>query len=214
MVSVFGWLEKRLHVHSMAFMIIVPAVLLLMMVIFPLTTSLGQGVNENVITGFVGVYVVGSHQYYARFYYQGGSEEEIPIRSLNAKSFVRRSSSSMWFTVMDNPIALSAAYQQNSRQLQRVLGTYYNAPGIAAPFPRSPVGYAGHFLQVMAVQKINPATYGGPDIPPGSVPYRKLENGVLHVDTLQDGNTIAQCQPGQIPPQLMALNPALKAKSS
>ncbi len=213
-MSVFGWLEKRLHVHSMAFMIIVPAVLLVLMVIFPLTTSLGQGVNENIITGFEGVYVVQSHQYYARFFYEGGSQEEIPIRTLSAIVLTKHSSSALWYTVLDNPVVLMAAYQENAQQLERVLGTYYNAPGIAAPFPRSPVGYASLFLQVLATKKVNPATYGGPDIPPGSVPYRKLGNGVLHVDTLQDGNTITQCKPGQIPPQLMALNPALKSSAS
>ncbi|KYP80011.1 hypothetical protein [Ferroacidibacillus organovorans] len=201
--------KKRINTNSVIFMVIVAALLLIATMFYPVSTSLGQGINENVISRFAGVYNISSHQFVLAFYNQNTEQGEVPIAPLPLSLFHASAIPNQRVTQDDLPALLTDAMQTNATLLEQELGTNYNAPGFLAPFPHSPVAYTVSFLKDLAKQKMNLAAFGGPNIPPGSVPYGKLPGGVLHIDTKADGNVIAQCQPGQTPPVLKALNPSI-----
>ncbi|KUO96276.1 hypothetical protein [Ferroacidibacillus organovorans] len=201
--------KMRVNTSSVTFMVIVAALLLVATMFYPISTSLGQGVNENVISRFAGVYNQSSHLFVLAFYNQNTEQGEVPLSPLPLSLFHPSSVPNQMVTQNDLPVLLTDAMQSHATLLEQELGTHYNAPGFLAPFPHSPVAYTVTFLKDLAKQKINLAAFGGPNIPPGSVPYQKLPGGVLHIDTKADGNVIAQCQPGQTPPVLKALNPSI-----
>ncbi|QQE77499.1 hypothetical protein GI364_16325 [Alicyclobacillus sp. SO9] len=190
----------------MKFVIVAAVVLLIVAMLIPLAGSLGQGIQEDVIVGFQGVYQPGNHQYKLRIEYSDKSYQEIPMKKLPQGLFVNRARSGDVLTAMNVPAALKAASQADEKGLQEHLGTRNNVTAFMHPFSSKPVGYSAKFLRGLASNKINPKTYGGPDIVPGTVPYAKLPGGVLHIDTLSHGNSLAQCKPGQTPPQLAALS--------
>jgi hypothetical protein len=200
-----GSKEDASFFQSMRFIIGVAVALLVVAMLIPLAGSLGQGIQEDVIVGFQGVYQPGNHQYKLRIEYSDKSYQEIPMSKLPQSQFVEHARSGDVLTKMDVPDALKAAQEADLRALQEHLGTRNNVTGFMHPFSSKPVGYSTAFLRALAKNKINPKTYGGPSIVPGSVPYTKLPGGVLHIDTLSHGNSLAQCKPGQTPPQLAAL---------
>lgn len=177
----------------------------------PMTTSLGQGINETVVTGWDGQYVPADQSYHFRVVNVTGSFKSA-MRPLPVADFPLHLSSFSWLTRKDFVPAIKAAIAANPHMVEQELGTYQNVAGPLSPFPADPVAYSTAFLKDLAAAHINPASFGGPDIPPGSVPYGKLTGGILHIDTKSDDNTLIQCHPGQIPAELAALNPSLSAK--
>lgn len=191
--------------YSMKFIIGAAVALLFLAMLVPLTGSLGQGIRENVVVGFQGVYQPNNHQYKLRVEYSDKTYHEIAMNKLPQSEFITHTRSGDVLTKMDDAAALRAAKQADAKALEEHLGTRNNVPGFMHPFSGKPVGYSTQFLRGLTKNKINPKLYGGPNIVPGSVPYKKLPGGVLHVDTLSHGNTLTQCHPGETPPQLSAV---------
>ncbi|MCF8565344.1 hypothetical protein LLE49_11510 [Alicyclobacillus tolerans] len=177
--------------------------------VFPMRTSLGQGITENVLTAWVGTYDPANHIYELKMEYGDGTSTDIPMAALPMSDFTNRSSSRLWYTQNDLTAALERAHQQSPSGLEQQLGTHANVAAFGRPFSGSPVAYSTEFLKVLQSKGINPKQFGGPDIPPGTVDYAKLPDGILHIDTLADGNTIHQLLPGQIPPLLLKMNPSV-----
>ena len=198
---------KLFKTNSMAFAVVGAVVILLLVSLFPMNTSLAQGIDEGIVAGWKGVYDPTDHLYNLRFLYQDGTYADYPLPALPLSDFRDRSSVTLWTTQMDFLPALQASYQANASKIQYELGTRGNVATFANPFPGNPIAYTVGFLRDLERLHVNPKSFGGPDIPPGSVPYSKVTGGVLQIDTQSNGNTIIQLQPGQVPPVLKYLNP-------
>lgn len=183
---------------------ILSGALVALMLVYPLTTSVGQNIAENDISGWVGSYEVPDHTFHFHFLYSGGAPSDTHIGSLPLSDFTDRSGP-VWKTKEGLLAVLEAMHASHPHQLERELGTLGNVPGFLSPFSGNPVAYSTKFLKALAALRVNPDRFGGPDIPPGSVPYAKLTGGLLQIDTLANGNTFKQCQPGEMPPELSAL---------
>jgi len=191
--------------NSMVVVVGAAVVLTLLSLAVPMTTSRGQGIDEYVVKDWRGVYLPSSHSFRIRFDYTDGSFAESPMSALALDQFTDKSSPDAWLTVPNPVSALQAAYTRDAGRLEHLLGTSGNAASLFHPFRSGPVGYSTAFLRTLAASSLNPDKFGGPNIPPGSVPYTKLKDGVLHVDTATDGNVIRQCPPGQTPAELASL---------
>lgn len=196
-------------VGSMKFSLAVAALLLVGALLFPMTTSLGQGVEEASVTGWTGVYEPDQHVYVLRILHSDGSSADDPMQALPASAFTRHGDNGTMLTDIDAIPAIAAAYAANAQRLEEDLGTHSNVASFAHPFSHIAVAYTPAFLRALAARGINPDKFGGPNVPPGSVPYNKLRSGLLQVDTAADGNIIRQCLPGEIPPELAAIHPSI-----
>lgn len=201
-----SWLKS----NSMVVPIVGAVVILVLIMLFPMSTSLGQGINEGIVNGFEGVYDPGDQLYNLRFLYQGGAYVDVPMNKLPAADFTNHSQQGQWTTSLNYLPALQAGYQRDPNQVRAELGTRNNVATFANPWPGKPIGYTVQFLKGLSAQNINPMQFGGPNIPPGSVPYSKLSGGVLQIDTASNGNTIIQTKTGMVPEVLQSLVPTLK----
>ncbi|MCY0901232.1 MAG: hypothetical protein OWU32_03485 [Firmicutes bacterium] len=167
-------------------------------------TALGEDLGENELTGWRGVYETGDQQYFVEFDYDGTADVMIPVHKMPAGWFVQRGEND-WMTPMDDLRVLRWYAAADPGNLKSLLGTSGNVASLSVIFPSGAVGYTQVFLKALTRLHVNPETFGGPDIPPGSVPLAMLDGGVLHVDTLSNDNTLSQCEPGQMPAQLQWL---------
>lgn len=204
-VSRQGFLKS----NPMLFTILGAVLILILVSLFPMSTSIGQGINEGIINGFEGVYDPVDHLYNLRFLYQDGSYVDIPMNSLPVADYSNHSQQSLWVTPLDYIPALQAGYQKDPNQVRDQLGTRNNVASFGHPFPGKPIAYTVTFLKAISAEQMNPKEFGGPNIPPGSVPYNKLSGGMLQIDTQSNANTIVQVQPGMTPPVLQSLVPSL-----
>jgi hypothetical protein len=85
------------------------------------------------------------------------------------------------------------------------MGTRNNIFTPFTPFPGNPVSFSMSMLSTLANNHVNPDQFGGPDIPPGSVPLSHLNSGMLQIDTRANANTFKQLKPGQMPLELSYL---------
>jgi len=167
-------------------------------------TALGEDLGENELTGWRGVYETGDQQYFVEFDYDGTANVMIPVHKMPSGWFVQRGQND-WMTPMDDLRVLRWYAAADPGNLKSLLGTSGNVASLSVIFPSGAVGYTQDLLRQFARLHVNPETFGGPDIPPGSVPLPLLDGGVLHVDTLSNDNTLSQCEPGQMPAQLQWL---------
>ena len=202
-------MKLRVKTNSMAFVLIVAVLLLVVAFVFPMKTSLGQGIDEHIIVDWRGGYNPNTDQGFFRVDYSDGTYRDIPAGKLMLSQYNQHVDPATWLTPPYLQNALGAAYHSNKVGLKRLLGTNDNAPSVFHPFPQAPVAYSKALLTVLNRENINLSQFGGPNIPPNSVPMEKLTGGILQIDTAADGNTLAQCLPGAIPSQLQALNPSL-----
>jgi len=193
------------QLRSMKTVFAVAGVLVVLAAVFPMTNSLGQGVDEQSVTDWRGVLDPVNHIYRLRMDYSDGTYSDVPMNALPANAFLTHSSAVLWFTEVNDVTALASAYQADPQQLERVLGTHRNVSAFFHLFASAPVAYTPTFLKWWTAHHMNPSAYGGPNIPPGSVPYDRLPGGVLQIDTAADANTLVQCQPGEMPLVLKSL---------
>lgn len=177
-----------------------------MLLFIPIRTSLGQGIHENVLVGWQGRYDRYSHQYYLRFLISGGQRTDVPLRAgFSPRLLTHRGAGEFWLTDRNSLPVLKAAYRQDPRDIEQDLGTRANVADPASPFPGRPVAYSATFLQALTRMHFNPRQVGGPNIPPGRVPWSQLPAGVLQIDTRADNNTLRQLRPQQTPKPLQSL---------
>ncbi|PWI57401.1 hypothetical protein [Sulfoacidibacillus thermotolerans] len=194
---------KRLS--SLPAQIGVASVLFVLCLFVPLTTSLGQGIHERDLVSWRGIDHLDSGQTQIEFVYQGEPVLDLPLQNVPHKWFHIPVSRTLAETSIDSVSVLSALYKVHPHLVQGIMGTYGNIESITNIFPHYPVSYSTALLKELAIKHINPDQFGGPDIPPGSVPYSMLKDGVLHIDTLPDDNTLVQCAPGAVPNELLTI---------
>lgn len=168
----------------------------------PVRTSLGQGIHENIVTGWVGRYDHLSHQYFCRIETQNGVELDIPIPRLPSKLFINRGAGEFWTTGSDQVSVLRAAFHAHPHMLEEDLGTRANVADRLSPFPGRPVAYRQSFLESLSRRHFNPRVVGGPNIPPTTRVWGSLPDGLLQIDTRADNNTLVQLRPGEVPAPL------------
>lgn len=179
--------------------IVVALILAIGAYLFPMRTSLGQGIDERVAVGWEGVLDPSTNQEFYRMTFQDGSYLEYPVQGLSHSLFSGRTQDGRLTTKLNVVDVIVTAYKQNPKGVEQTLGTYHNVPSLLHPFNEEPVAYTASLLGDVAHAGFNLSLVGGPNIPPGIVQTLHLGNGVLHIDTASDGNTLAQCQPGQRP---------------
>ncbi len=194
-------LPVKIKFDSIPFAVAVAVILMIGALMFPMRTSLGQGIGEFVVTGWRGVYDPVSQSYHLRIEYADGTYHETAMKPLSLNLFTKHVDRETWTTPLDDTAALSAAYQKDPQGLEKALGTYHNVPGFMTPFAQAPVAYSVSFLKALAAKNINLGKFGGPDLPPSAIATRSLSKYNLQIDTLSDANTLSQCRPGETPPE-------------
>jgi hypothetical protein len=117
---------------------------------------------------------------------------------------------------IDSIAAIEAAYKYNSQGVENMLGTFNDD---------LPVAYSAGLINYMAQAGFNPASVGGPNIPPGSVTQAMMPNGYLMIDTPGPDGYVnnaggKQLNLGETPPALAgavnapALQPATQSSQS
>ncbi len=178
--------------------------LVLMVIVIPMRTSLGQGVREFRVISWQEEYQTDTGHFYLRI--NGAASP--PIRIALAKTPLKNFSDHRgltWFTPSDMPSVIHRAFIMHPHQVESALGTRHNVFAIGAMFPRQPVAYTPQFLWRLAELHLNPRVWGGPNVPPNGQQTR-----VLQIDTRADANTLLQCQPGEMPPELKAWGESLR----
>ncbi len=198
------------RIQSLPVMIAIAGALLVGGMFVQPTTALGQGIAEKDLISWQGVYLPQDRESFLAVRYVGQPLREYPVPSQPAGMFSVHGRL-QWTTVVDDPQFLRAVQKVKPHMIEQILGTYQNVESLGVVFPASPVGYTAALLRRMAGMHVNPAQFGGPSIPPGSVPYARLKGGILHVDTQANDNTLVQCQPGQLPVPLRMIAHALRA---
>ena len=165
------------------------------LMLMPIPTSLHEGVPEQVVVWWTGIYDHFTGQYDCRFLLTQGFSD-VPIHRFPQRWLTSRGKGEFWHTPHDSPQLLMLAYRQNPAGVEQQLGTRDNVAGWLNPFPGAPVAYAAPILRAMAKDGWNPRAAGGPDIPPrlaaaGSEP--------LQIDTQSNGTALLQLKPGQRP---------------
>lgn len=176
-----------------------------LMMFIPVTTSLGQGIHENILLGWQGRYDHLTGQYYLRFLISGGGSQDIRLTSFPKKDLVHRGAGEFWTTRPDALGAIRAAFRENPHAVEQDLGTRANVADRISPFPGRPAAYDASFLEAMTRMHFNSKEVGGPNIPPGAIDWHRLPEGVLQIDTLADSNTLHQLYPGETPVPLQVL---------
>ena len=198
------------RIQSMPVMIAIAGALLVGGMFVHPVTAIGQGIGEKDIVSWSGVYLKQAKEFFLAVHYTGQQLREYPIPSLPVSLFSEHGAT-QWTTPLDDPLFMRAVHAAKPHMVEQLLGTYQNVETFGVIFPASPVGYTTVLLRQLARLDANPAQFGGPAIPPGTVPYARLKSGVLHVDTQVNNNTLTQCQPGQVPITLRAIAPGLRA---
>lgn len=192
-------LPVKIKFDSIPVAVAVAVILMIGALMFPMRTSLGQGIGEFVVTGWRGVYDPVSKSYQFRIEYSDGTYHDTAMKHLSLSLFAKHLNRETWMTPLDSTQVLAAAYQKDPQGLEKSLGTYHNVPGFMTPFAQAPVAYSVSFLRDLAAKNINLSEYGGPDLPPASIATRTLSKFNLQIDTLSDANTLSQCRPGETP---------------
>lgn len=191
--------KRKKWSESTAIAVAVSIVLVIGVYLFPMQTSLGQGINERVATGWQAVYEPSTGQEYYRMTFNDGSFLQYPITGLPHSLFTRHLQDGSLISASNLVGVIESAYAQDAKGVEQTLGTWHNVPDRLHPFNEEPVAYTAQLLSAMTVAGFNPSVVGGPNIPPGSVSKSRLQSGMLQIDTKSDGNTLAQCQPGETP---------------
>lgn len=189
---------------SFPVMIAIAAVLFLAGMTIHVPTALGQGITENAIISWQGVYEQQSQEYFLQVDYQGAPVDSYPMGTM-PQAWFHPAQGDRLTTKIDDPRVMMFAYRANPGLVKTLLGTHDNVSAFFVVFPAGPVSYTDRFLHALSAQGINPDRFGGPDIPVGVVPYSRLTGGVLHIDTEVNDNTLTQCKPGAMPLELQAL---------
>lgn len=194
-----------MNTHSMGFIFGVSAILTMGVIFVPMTTSLGQNITEANVTGWQGEYETDTHEFKLRMEtLNPQTTVVVNMEALPVKDFTLHKGSN-WYTPLDTKAPMQAAMAQNPHLLDQSLGTRNNVFTPLTPFPGNPVSFSVGMLTTLAKNHINPDQFGGPDIPPGSVPVSHLTDGMLQIDTLANADTFKQLKPGQKPPELSYL---------
>ncbi len=170
-----------------------------LLMFIPVTTSLGQGIHENIVLGWRGRYDLQSGQYYLRFLLSGGGSQDIRLTSFPKQDLVHRGRGEFWTTRLDALAPIRVAFHENPHAVEQDLGTRANVADRISPFPGRPAAYDASLLEAMTRMHFNPREVGGPNIPPGAIDWHRLPDGVLQIDTLADSNTLHQIYPGAMP---------------
>lgn len=194
--------SKKKWSESTALAVIVAVVLVVGVYLFPMRTSLGQGINERVAVAWQAVLDPETGVQYYRMTFTDGSFLQYPIHGLPKSLFIRKSVDGSRMSQNNLADVIESAYAQNPTGVEQTLGTWHNVPNKIHPFNEEPIAYSAGLLQALTQAGLNPSRVGGPNIPPGSVSKAQLKRGPLQIDTQSDANTLAQCQPGQRPPVL------------
>lgn len=197
--------KKLYRSQPMYFVFGAAALLLLGSYAVPMRASLGQGISEHIVDGWQATLNPKTGEETLQILHDHEIPAEIRLQGLPASNFTQTSPDGMRKTAVNQLDAIKLAYQQSPQQIEIVLGTYKNAPGVFHPFSSQPIAYSKTFLNNLSKMNVNPKVFGGPDIPPNTVAVAKLSSGILQIDTKANGNTIVQCQPGQKPQQLVQL---------
>lgn len=180
---------------------VISACLVSSLMVMPMPTSLHEGISEQVVVGWEGVYDHVTGQYECRFLLTQGFVD-VPIRQFPQKWLTSKGRGEFWHTSHDVPELLVLAHRQNAAGVEQQLGTRDNVAGWLNPFPGAPVAYADPMLRAMAHAEWNPRLAGGPDIPPRSIASAHAEP--LQIDTRSNGAGLLQLKPGQRPVSLTA----------
>lgn len=189
---------------SMRTMIIIAASLFVVGLSIHVPTALGQGIDENAIESWQGIYEPTSQEYFLQVNYAGAPAGIYPVNAMPL-SWFHKASSERLSTTLDDPRVMTLVYKSNRSLVETLLGTKDNVSAFLVVFPAAPVSYTVPFLRALSALDVNPASFGGPDIPPHALPLSRLKGSVLHVDTQINENTLVQCLPGEMPPQLQAM---------
>lgn len=194
-----------MNTQSMKFVFGVSALLTIGVIFVPMTTSLGQNITEANVTGWQGEYEADTQQFKLRMETPNPQTTVVVnMAPLPLKDFsIHRGEN--WYTPVDTKAPMQAAMADDPHLLEQALGTRNNVFTPLTPFPGNPVAYSVGMLKTLAKNRINPDQFGGPNIPPGSVPVSHLSDGMLQIDTQANADTFRQLKPGQMPPELSAL---------
>lgn len=198
-------LRSAVKPQSMPFAIGVAVILLAAAYVIPLTSSLGQGVDEHIVTSWQAGLDKVSGQEMLIINHNGEAPSDIPIHGLSKQLFTTTSSDGMILTALNQVPILMDAYRQAPQAVEEQFGTNHNAPKLFHPYSNEPIAYSTGFLKTLSKLNLNPDQFGGPNIPPNTYSYSSLPAGDLQIDTRANGNTIVQCQPGQTPQTLAGL---------
>jgi|GEM_PF-5057620 len=195
---------KRPRLRSMPAQIGMASLLFALCLLIPVSTNLGQGGGERDLLSWQGIYNEQSGRQFLRFAYQGAPVIEVSIANVSGDIFPLTVGAQEKGTVIDSPQIIADAFRTQRNVIESMLGTYHNVATVTDWFPNYPVAFSTQLLKRLSALHVNPQSFGGPDIRPGSVPYGKLRGGSLHIDTLPNNNTLSQCAPGQAPSELLA----------
>ncbi len=182
---------------------VISAGLVSILMLRPMPTSLHEGISEQVVVGWEGVYDHVTGQYVCRFLLTQGFAD-VPIRDFPRQWLTRKGRGEFWHTAHDVPELLMLAHRQNPAGIEQQLGTRDNVAGWLNPFPGAPVAYADPMLRAIAQSDWNPRLAGGPDIPPQLAGMVHAE--LLQIDTQSNGAGLWQLKPGQRPVALTRNN--------
>lgn len=197
--------RQALRPQSMPFAIGIAVILLIGAYIVPMTTSLGQGVDEHVVTGWQAGMDRISGKEMLIVNHSGEAPSAVPIEGLPKSLFTIPKNDGTVLTPLNQVSILMDAYRQAPQAVEEQFGTHNNAPRLFHPFSNEPIAYSAGFLKTLSKLNLNPDTFGGPDIPPNVYSYTNLPSGQLQIDTRENANTILQCQPGEAPSVLKEL---------
>ncbi len=180
--------------------------LVLLVIAIPMRTSLGQGIEEFQVVNWQGEYQVDTGHFFLRVNGAASAPIRIPTASMPIRYFTQHRGLT-WFTEPNLPAVMQKAFATHPRQVESALGTHDNVFTMRAVFPRQPVAYTAGFLRALKGMGINPKVWGGPDVPPRGVP---IHDRILQIDTRPDVDTLVQCAPGAMPPELQAWRTKLR----
>lgn len=184
----------RSEYRWVATVFLVPACFTVLMLFVPIPTSLGDGTDENVLTGWQGFYDRFSHRSFCRFWFKGGNYHDVGATPFFRRWLSVHDSSEFLATPLDVPGVILHAYGRHPRAVEQNLGTYNNVQILGRPFPASPVAYSAGLMRSLSRRKWNPKNAGGPNIPPGWWYSHRLQ-----IDTRRNNNSLIQLLPQEMP---------------
>lgn len=172
--------------------------LVLLVIAMPMRTSLGQGIEEFKVLNWQGEYQVDTGHFFLRVNGAASAPIRIRIPSMPTRDFTQHQALT-WFTKPNLPSVMQKAFETHPQQVESALGTHDNVFTMHAVFPRQPVAYTAGFLRALKRMGVNPKVWGGPDVPPRGL---AIHDTILQIDTRPDADTLVQCGPGVMPPEL------------
>lgn len=179
--------------------------LVLLVIAIPMRTSLGQGIQEFQVVNWQGEYQVDTGHFFLRVNGATNAPIQIRIPSMPTRYFTQHQGLN-WFTMPNLRPVMQKAFAAHPSQVESALGTHDNVFTMDAVFPRQPVAYTPGFLRALKRMGVNPMVWGGPDVPPRGW---AIHDRTLQIDTRPDRDTLVQCAPGVMPPELQVWRASL-----